>query len=778
MTAPMQTGLRTAIITRVPGPLAVDGIVAPTLADLLRCVEAHGLAPCAIADLSLGGWRPQAAYHEFAAQLALPVAAASTRASFAATPHRDALAYADEIGASIDLECLGDRTIISALDAAGRIVAAAPSCRFETFLVLAPRRGHPWGSDNLHFIRFLLQGLKGSGRRVVLASADGDHLSSAAGLAVRWLDPGAAGASAEPLPAGTAPLIGLFPGLIDADVFAALERLEPAPPESHVVLASGQILVAPEYRFTDLAGDGKIDRLASAAIPADWVRAYAQCFAGPAAVDATFLGSHASSLYAAGSYDLAVKQFRRALTCCADASARAQIQGQLQGALIALLRFAEIADTPEPDADGSPLLRGLFHQGRGWACAMLNDAERARADLGRARQLLRPLLGVREYLYLMNISALADLKAGKRDQALAAELEIERALDQLARQDWHLRYINCINLARLHKSSGESEAAGRYYDRAFATSWGTRSAYDCIYENAIRARLCAQQANAGAAFMHWLRAALHWVSNAVPEALPIRTTASFLGRVAAGADLVEGVSAVLMRELNQALAAGPGAPPPVTAAPMPPTFIRASQIGDAELFASARLIGQDGWSVIASAIETREQFGGPAFRALRDLLAGLIAVAAGERVAVRTVIIDDILHMEMPSTLAQALDACARMRCEHVTFNGVKMVLSDTQRNDAQRHAYVRPASGLDDVTERERQTVVTFKRYLSPRLLQGDEAKILRSVGEGASVDDIAARCEKPALDVLRFARKLERDCILVVEGKFPPDYLTRAEL
>jgi hypothetical protein len=90
----------------------------------------------------------------------------------------------------------------------------------------------------------------------------------------------------------------------------------------------------------------------------------------------------------------------------------------------------------------------------------------------------------------------------------------------------------------------------------------------------------------------------------------------------------------------------------------------------------------------------------------------------------------------------------------------------------------VRPASGLDDVTERERQTVVTFKRYLSPRLLQGDEAKILRSVGQGASVEDIAARCEKPALDVLRFARKLERDCILVVEGKFPPDYLTRAEL
>ena len=71
----------------------------------------------------------------------------------------------------------------------------------------------------------------------------------------------------------------------------------------------------------------------------------------------------------------------------------------------------------------------------GWGLAMSprrEDAERARALLEEAAELLEPREDRREALYLRNILALATLKAGDAQRALVIEESIRAAAAELA----------------------------------------------------------------------------------------------------------------------------------------------------------------------------------------------------------------------------------------------------------------------------------------------------------------------------------------------------------
>src|SRR5689334_23324948 len=179
--------LRTAFITRDPGPIVLDGVRAPTLAALHSALDGLDVGPAPIvADLSLGAWRSHQVACEFCIQLGLgsPLRAQPVPQSpptGAAPP-----SHGDLVGIRIDAESRGDRTLLDALDLATRVIGVVGDEPARTFLVFAPRYGLAWEAENSAFLRFLAQGLRGSAHRLLLIAAGPEDPVLPTGWSVNW----------------------------------------------------------------------------------------------------------------------------------------------------------------------------------------------------------------------------------------------------------------------------------------------------------------------------------------------------------------------------------------------------------------------------------------------------------------------------------------------------------------------------------------------------------------------------------------------------------------
>ena len=141
----------------------------------------------------------------------------------------------------------------------------------------------------------------------------------------------------------------------------------------------------------------------------------------------------------------------------------------------------------------------------------------AREILERSQELLGAHQTGREFLYLLNIRALAEARGKKFEEALRLENLIEQGLGSLEKADWRLMYVNAVNLARLYRYSGDWGLSEEYYQRAFRTTWGVRSESDSIYTNICLALTAHGMGDPDRAFSFWIRAAMHWVACARPE---------------------------------------------------------------------------------------------------------------------------------------------------------------------------------------------------------------------------------------------------------------------
>jgi hypothetical protein len=761
--------MRTASITRDPGPVVLDGIRAPTLAALRSALAALGAEVMPIvADLSLGAWRSHQAACEFCIQLGLgsplraqPVPKATTTG--AAPP-----SHGDLVGIRIDAESRGDRTLLDALDLATRVVAAAGDGPARTFLVFTPRYGLAWEAENSAFLRFLAQGLRGSAHRLLLVAAGPEDPILPAGLSADW---GTAGDTAPA--AASKSLLGLVPGIVEPDVAAALDAAPLRDAGLLLPLAGGCLLVAPECRRPpSQVSRLEYDKLARAARSFDWLESYAQVCGNNFYVDPAFLSAAAKQRVAEGGTGIALRLLERAVACASSPMDQGVFLAQLQGQRITLLRYQELAAAPDPSPAIWPGLRAILLESKAWGLTMLNEAERARAYFLEARRLLEANRYNREYLYLLNISALNELKLGDAAGALALEQEIEATLAQQGRHDWHLEFINSVNLARLYRRSRHFDEAEVYYRRAFATTLGIRTENDTLYLNVYLARLHMERGWAAEAFIDWLRTALHWVSNSVPEALGGRLAGAILNRkLAPGEALPEAISAALLALLQEsAQAAGR---PAVQAAlagdfdTLPaPVFARSDRSAeDLPPQAAACAIGAPGWSILTTDTPAPEQFRGPNYRRLRACLYALLqALAPVPELANRdAILVDDRLGHEMAQTRAELLDTCVRLAVPRMIFDGEVTELDAAARARLEDEAQVRLGSGVARVDFDGPAAVVTFKRYRPPLTLPAEESAILRLLQDRDSPVALAHLSqETPPDQVRRLVRALERARVL----------------
>ena len=723
----------TSIIARGPGPLRISGVRAATLAAVRAVVG--DTTRWAASDLTLGAWRPHQIASELFAQLGLPPAT-TPRAMIRSEGDAALPAYADVVGAGIDAEAAGDRAVLDALALAGRLLDALRTEPPWILTVLAPRFGLAWERQDELFLGFLAQGLIATPTRVVLV--DPGDATVPPDWDVRWT-------TAEGLATGEGSgLAALAPGVVDPAVRAVVGGAPAA-----AALPRDHLLVPPEHRSTpDATPRVVFDRLAVAAVAVPWLAAYATYRGSSFFVDDRRLTEHAWSCFAQGGPDIAIRLMDRASECARTPVRRAACQSQAQGMRISLHRFAEVAAGPEAPRGLPEPLRGGLLQAKGWGLVMTDDATNAEAYLDEARGRLDPRTHARERLYVDNIRALGRLKCGDVAGALALEQAIEAALAET--EDWRLRYVNAINLARLHRRLGDLDAAARYYARAFDTSLGVRSESDAVYANVCLARIDAERGRSETALAGWLRACLHWCAASAPEALGPRVAAALVN--APAVRLTEAVSRALADALRAA-ADDAG----IASTPRDPLIIGRTDAASAPRACPLRACGAPGVSVLVAADPPPEIFTGREHRALRGLLAALLPDVDDATALLG----DDGLGREIAGSPAELLATCLRLDVPVLRYAGHVGAPDARLRKRLWGGLRARRGPAVAGVEQAGSGGVVRFRRHRPPLALDAADYDIVCRVARAPLV----AALEGAGITEHRL-RALERARVLVLEA------------
>ncbi|TFI57026.1 hypothetical protein E2493_17175 [Sphingomonas parva] len=746
---------RRRTITRHAVPPKASLVSPSNLAALRIALERQGPpGTLLVADLWLGAWQGQSLARQFAAQLGLPepdavqpLAAPNLRPG--ATPD-----YSDTVARVVDAETSGDRLVTAALDNALRLIEAADAEREPAvFVIILPAVDSPgWEREDLLLARFLAEAARDGPHRLVLASFGGGQAPP--------------GWELTPLPARPLPpppprppeLLARIPGPISPADAATLAP--DARPDEGMLLRGGALLVEPAARQgATPAGAHR----AIAAASDGWLRAYALLRHGPTANDVPFLCAEAAQRFAEGGYGIARRLLEAARSAASGVVTPAAVELQLQGMRIALMDFEAAAAAADPDPRLPTALRGVLLQCKAWGLVMTGEAEQAEPRFSAAIELLKSEVPERQFLYLLNIAALNRLRLGRIDDALALECAIEQSLAGLERPDWHLVYINCLNLSRLYRRLGDVERAAAYVDTAFAGTLGLRSVSDLVYRNVCRAQIDCQAARREEAFLGWLRAALHWAAGEVPEALAPRVARAILGAPSAPAPerLAEAVAAALLRQLGAAAkAAGidewqeggePGRPPVFTGAPdLPPGAIAA---------------GASGWGVLASSAPLAPACRGPEFDRLGAALGGYIGRCAPEAAGAPTYGIDTRGGTELPRTAAELLESGCRYEASSFVFDGRRLTLTDPERRRLRLSRRVRLGDGLDRIARTPHGFEARFKRYRPPYPLDTAALRLLDRIDGGSTVAEVAIDGADLGEQALALLDALEAAAVIKVE-------------
>jgi tetratricopeptide (TPR) repeat protein len=731
------------------------------------------------ADLSLGAWRGHHVARELCAQLAVPAPDGVEEPGLrrGRVPVEGAT-YADLTARAVDIEAGDDPHVSAAAAAAARITEVIHRRGPHVVLIVAPRFGLSWEDEDVLLLRFLKSALERDEMKiVVLVASDAQalphwfqvHDLAPAGLAAAQTD--------EPtqVPEGSlAPttIPALVPGLIEPQLHDLLGAALPSAEGILVPLVDGFHLVAPEFRRPPAAvAQHEYDWLAIVARPFPWLAAYAQCFSADELVDPTLLHMEAHRRWSEGAAAVALRLADRAAECARTTPEQDQLRCWADGIRIALQRFDELADAPDPPDDAAPVARGFFHEAKGWGLVMSGRAAQAGPHLQQAEKLLSPHAGSREYLYLLNISALGALRSGDFDRAFELEETIAEGAARLDPRDWSLEYLNALNLARLRKYRGDLGGARSAYRRAFDVTSGTRSDSELVYANLLLGRGGAASGRRDDAFMGALRASMHWLASRVPEALGSRTLAAILNEQwpLGSRPMLGEVATALLAQLTDAALASDR--PPVVAAvrrdvrePVP-AFVRNGLPTDVD--AERLAAGSHGVGFIATEARSPQRRAehveqlqlGALVRSLLDVL----CPAAGVDTA-GTIVVDDNFGREVPVSASELLGLCIRFSAHRMVFAERVMELDDDRRWHIERASEVRlgPAVARIEGTGATRRTI--FKRVLPPRPLRAREDLVLDRVGERPSIAQLASRSRGAVDDVVRLVRSLEADRVVTV--------------
>jgi len=693
----------------------------------------------AVADVTLGFWRPLSIWRQFRDQLSCQLAIDLTLPETAG-PSLSPGSHADLIGAGIDGEARGHWPTMAAVDAAVRLANAANMTgRPVRLFVLCPRSGSEWPSEEAVFVRRVHRELGQTGTLVLIDVCES-----------------AEEGGPPPAPARSRPgthLLSLIPSVIEGAWLESVGNPNARPP--CLSLPGGYSLVDPQHRPLSLAQHRLGFDALALAIEQSWLVAYSQYHGNSVFVDSQLLAREAWQCSRDGSQQLAIRFLERA-SSVATGMERGLLLAQLQGLRIAAGEFARAATLTEVDPALPDKLRGFLLQSKGWGLVIGGDAESGCACLEQATSLLAFPAESREHQYLQNILALGRLKCGKIDEAVRLEEEIRARTTTLRDvqgrdcRDHRLEYVNALNLARLYRRKSEHQKALDEYQRAFATTAGLSSESDAVHRNVCLAKVHELLGDKPRALHYWLLAALHWVSSEAPEALGHRVIAAISPDANPMVpEFVELLSAALYRHVAKAfVSVGLAVPDQVSD---PPGFIREDKLPPHGSLCCA-IYGW--WGMFGSQIRIPDRHESPSHAKLRELLLRS-AIREFQRPLppIGSLVVSDDLGQEVPTDEPSMLATSLRLgvRTMHFRDRSIELDVQTAQQVEQLTTIEVNPA--VDRITYQASGATIGFKRYRAPETIDARSVEVLRRADSGdRRLDPSDLQC----------ARRLERQRIV----------------
>jgi tetratricopeptide (TPR) repeat protein len=742
------------IISRTANHPSFSGIYAATLATLQKSIAQHfprsSTRNTIFADLSLGAWQTHQVATEFCKQMGII-------ANFKEVQNLPSLqtfpCYADIIGAGVDAEAMGDRSITTALSLVTQVAIELQQLSSQLFLVIAPRFNLAWEPENIYFLEFLHSALVQSDSQLIIICVDSVTFELPINWSVHWLnqpETSAVSTSSE--------LLRLIPGIVDLDITINIpDQITP------LVLLKNHLLIPLELRQDpQQASRFDYDGLGIVTKSRDWLEAYTQVMGNTFYIEPSFLCTQAWKSFAAGSYSLAFRLMERAVFASREPQQQGVFQCQLQGMRIALQHFPEVSKSNDPSPAIPQQLQGFLWQAKAWGLVMTYDNNTATTYLQKAQQCLGLYENEQEFLYLLNISALNQFRLGNLDQALQMEQEIEVKISQLNNPEYRLVYINSLNLARIYCQQEQFDLAKTYYQKAFATTLGAKTESDLIYANICLAQLNTLQNSSSDAFFCWLRASLHWVSSSIPEAVGARVIRSLIKQplLLSSPETIEAFSTKLFEYLYNSierLSNFLNIPTALELDTSPPNFVRAEclNINNAACFFVA---GGEGWSVLGSIDSVAIPFNGQAHQQLRALLFYLLQKLCprDDWLQVQTIAIDNQLGYEMALTLPELINTGLRWQVAQMFWYDQEIQFSGLAQLTQQ--SLVSWNEAISHITFTAPQPTAFFKRYLPPKPLTFIEQQALAELYQPRSLIELTEVLQLSFDDCLLLVQSLEQ--------------------
>jgi hypothetical protein len=724
-----------------------------------------------VVDVSAGGSAGQSATAQLTRQLGMESETAPTPADAGWLMVGHEWEYADFIARSVDREGRGDTVLIDASTAASRIAGELRRNVVTTCAVITPGPREPLSRYDRVFLAELGGRLAGYGRM----------------LTITWPATAMPGASAIHEAGAVVPMVALVPGLLDAELAAALAD------ESEIAqlipIRGGLFMVPPQLRqAAAAAGPLDYDRLAARQPDRAELAAFAQRRGNAYFAQPALLCQQGWAEFADHHTEAGVDLLAHAARCARSPLEKAICAAQLGGMAIALRQFDLPAQLPAPSASAPAELRGFLRQCKGWGLVMSGEPSRALAELRLAIKELAGWAGRREYLYLLNITALAALRSGEADEALALEQHIAAALARASSPDRQLRYVNELNLARLYRRRQQPDLARAHYDAGFATTRGVGTQGDILHDEVCHAHLDTRQERDADAAAAWLRAALLWSGFGCPRALGERVAMAILGTGGLG-DPVDpaAISEALLARLQASDASESAGQfrgrreqtdvPDIA-------WLDADQFADEAVDVDeAVLIAAAGWALIVRPATHRPLRAVPAGmagddgrqllrRAIVNRLQALQPLPHWDSAGV--LLIDDRLRRGIPRRPAEAVESALRLRVRRLVVEGREYHLGEALAREAELQLGVRvgaavtaisAADGIDPDGLGQGRVGVRFGRYRPPLELSQWAAAALEGMrsGEVRTVQDVVRRT--PGIDefeTVRLLRRLESDRVI----------------
>nr|AEH57226.1 hypothetical protein [Prochloron didemni P1-Palau] len=717
------------------------------LRSLLGTYQESG--DCICSDLSLGAWKGQWISYELSQQLATDLKLNDVLPSLEGHDYRKrGTDYADVIGQLIDAESEGDRNCLVAYDNAVRILQAISQATTKLILIVAPRFGFAWELENEWLIYFLANGIKACNCRLVLLfDRENPQISNLWSL--KWIASKVHKRSAL-MPEETDCIFKDIPGTIDCQSYPQVSNWKD---KSYLLQISDRCcLVLPEYRCNpEKVSPENFESLAALLnCTPTWMQAYLQAYGSLEKRDFNFLLQEARQRFSEGAYNIALRLIEKVSQSNLNEIQQAVLQVQAQSIRIAMMQFQDAAERENPASNLPPPITRSLYLSKAWGLVMVNRPEQAEPLFKKARDLTSSEEMDRSFLYLLNISALNQLKLGNVEQAMTFEKEIEDRLQALPQTDWHVTYINSINQARLYKRLGDWQKSEFYYKKAFQTTFGLRSESDQIYTNLCQAQIATLQKIDSHAFIFWFRVALHWLSMKIPEALAPRVAKAIVGRdILPEGNSIETISHTLFHRLVESVKNIPSLSNSMRDKIERLDSLKAKQICFARTSTNFSdsiqvAMGMLGWSILISDHWLGERFDGLNYLRLSRLVFEIICslLPQFDFPESLTVFTDTRFGRELPATASELLEVAIRFEVREIYFGSKKINLSEEEMEAIQNKLIVGFAPGIDGLFKRSDRVLAHFKRYREMLELSEFASKIVDRIGDRTTAINIISDC------------------------------------